>query len=178
MKNKYEIRGDITVIFIRRRDGSTVETVISTRDLQIAESIDGTWTVNFDLRARSFYVKFSRRNMVALRLHRILLNAPSGLEVDHINHDSLDNRRENLRLATRSENRQNLKHALRNNKSSGIRGISWHKHDKTWVVAITTQGKQKHIGRFKELEDAKKAIYQARVKYQPFSREAMEAENA
>jgi len=59
-------------------------------------------------------------------MHRMLLNAPKGVEVDHINHNGLDNRRANLRLVTRSQNVSNSRHLKRNGKvtTSQYRGVS------------------------------------------------------
>ena len=56
-------------------------------------------------------------------MHRIILDAPSNLEVDHINHDTLDNRRCNIRLCTRSQNMQNQRKS--SGKSSKYKGVSW-----------------------------------------------------
>lgn len=55
---------------------------------------------------RSFYDKdtTSRKNIL---LHRFIVNNPTGLEVDHVNHNGLDNRKENLRICTRSQNKMN-----------------------------------------------------------------------
>lgn len=46
-------------------------------------------------------------NNKQVRLHRFILNAPDNMDVDHINHDTLDNRREKIRICTRSENLKN-----------------------------------------------------------------------
>lgn len=59
------------------------------------------------------------------RIHRLVMNAPDDMIVDHINHDGLDNRKSNLRVVTRSQNQQNRKGAAGHNKHSKIRGISW-----------------------------------------------------
>lgn len=65
-----------------------------------------------------------RRNGKSLTeyLHRIIMQAPDGLEVDHINGDRFDNRRSNLRLATRSQNEQNRRKAQSSSKT-GMRGV-------------------------------------------------------
>lgn len=76
---------------------------------------------------------------------------PSGV-IDHINRIKTDNRPENLRDVTRSENRQNTI-AQKNNKS-GYKGIWWHKQNKNWCASICVDGKQKHIGCFKTAEEA------------------------
>jgi|14_taG_2_1085336.scaffolds.fasta_scaffold12366_4 hypothetical protein len=54
-------------------------------------------------------------------IHRAIMNAPKGMDVDHINGDTLDNRKENLRLATRAQNSQNRR--LRSDSSSGYKGV-------------------------------------------------------
>lgn len=166
MKNNYEIRGDITAIFLNRKVGDIVETLIETKDLPIADSIEGTWCCHFDRRTQSIYAKHSRRGMPALRLHRLLMEEPIGLEVDHINHDSLDNRRINLRSVTRDQNRQNLSGAFSNNKSSGMRNVHWHKEERKWQVTVGANKKRHYIGKFAKLEDAQIAAIEARKKYQ------------
>ena len=56
-------------------------------------------------------------------MHRLIMAAPRGRQVDHINHDTLDNRRENLRIVTNRQNNENRNGAYKNSKS-GIRGVS------------------------------------------------------
>lgn len=64
------------------------------------------------------------RNTNGVYLHRLLTNCPKGLEVDHIDRDTLNNKRENLRIVKRSENNKNKSQYNRyKNKSTGIYGI-------------------------------------------------------
>src|SRR5436305_413040 len=58
-------------------------------------------------------------------LHRVVMNAPDDLEVDHINHNRLDCRKENLRLATCQQNRRNMSRPSHN--TSGFKGVCFHK---------------------------------------------------
>jgi HNH endonuclease/AP2 domain len=88
-------------------------------------------------------------------LHREILNAPTGSIVDHINGDTLDNRKENLRLCTSTENTRNQRLVKRN--TSGYKGVSWHKHQKKWIVRIRVNRKLIHLGYYKELIAAAKA---------------------
>lgn len=56
-------------------------------------------------------------------LHRVVMGATRGTDIDHINHEKLDCRRSNLRPATKSQNMQNRRGAQRNNHTTGIRGV-------------------------------------------------------
>lgn len=100
--------------------------------------------------------KWKHKKLV--HMHREVNKTPKSLITDHINGNGLDNRRENLRSATNSQNMLNSK--VRSDNSSGHRGIAWHKQRKAWRVYISDGGKQRHIGIYKEFEDAVKARQQ------------------
>jgi hypothetical protein len=89
----------------------------------------------------------------AINMHRLILGYEGPLDVDHINGDGLDNRRCNLRLATRG---QNLRNGRARPNATGYRGvyIEW---DGVPAAAITINGKRKYLGRFKTLEEAARA---------------------
>jgi len=96
-------------------------------------------------------------------LHQYLMNPSKGNYVDHINHDTLDNRRCNLRVVT--PHQSNLNQNLRLDNTSGHRGISLYERDSTWESYIHVDGKKIGLGRFKELQDAITARKDAEVKY-------------
>lgn len=85
-------------------------------------------------------------------MHRIITNAPLGTCVDHKNGNTLDNRRENLRLATTSQNSINQK--LRRDNTSGVKGVYWDKKNKKFKAQISLHGKAKSLGRFSTKEEA------------------------
>lgn len=87
-----------------------------------------------------------------LKLHRLISNAPDGLEVDHINRDKLDNRKSNLKICTHLENMQN-QNAHRDN-SSGHKFIYWYASRKKWQVQIYNKQKKINVGYFENLKDA------------------------
>lgn len=99
-------------------------------------------------------------------MHRFIMNAPENMEVDHINHDTLDNTRSNLRLCTRMENGRNRK--LSKNNKSGFHGVSYlttEKRIKRWVAAIRTNNGRKTIGRFYTATEAALAYDKCAKKY-------------
>lgn len=104
------------------------------------------------------YVAISFRG-ARLKAHRVAMALTLGKwpeeEVDHINGDRADNRLENLRLATHSENRCNVR-SYRNNKS-GHKGVFWHKREGKWAAQITKDKKHRHLGYFSAKEDAVEA---------------------
>lgn len=84
-------------------------------------------------------------------MHRIIMNAPDHLEVDHINGVKTDNRRCNLRLCDKSQNGAN-KPPMRNNKT-GFKGVSFDKRENKYRAAIKFQGK-KYQKNFKSAVEA------------------------
>lgn len=96
---------------------------------------------------------------VSVRMHRYLMQPPDGMDVDHINRNKLDNRRSNLRVATRSQNMFNT--GLRSTNSSGHKGIVWQKAAQKWQAQIMLHYKNYYLGLFDRLEDAVIARQQA-----------------
>lgn len=92
-------------------------------------------------------------------LHRLIMDTPQGLDTDHINRNRLDNRRINLRIATRGENNINSKISVRN--SSGHKGIYWDRSRNKWQAYIGVKSKLIHLGRFVSKEDAIRAYQEA-----------------
>jgi hypothetical protein len=75
--------------------------------------------------------------------------------VDHINNDRTNNKVDNLRFATHSENRRNSSKYI--NNTSGVIGVYHDKKNNKWMARITINGKSKHIGYYDNLEEAKNA---------------------
>jgi hypothetical protein len=95
---------------------------------------------------------------VRIMIHRIVMARIIGREltnseiVDHINRNSLDNRRGNLRLATRKTNGQNR--AQNRNSRSTYKGVCWFKAGRNWRATISVDGKQYTVGYFDNIRDA------------------------
>lgn len=175
MNNNFEIKGEITVIYLKIKDGTILETTISTSDLDKVKEFPNLWHAGWSKFTNSYYVIGTLPRIKGVgknvRLHRWILDDPKGLVVDHVNHNTLDNTRKNLRLLTKSENLQNRKGAMKNNKSSGIRGVSWDKRRQKWVAYIGIKGKLKFLGYYENIQDAEKTAIEARKKYMPYSLE-------
>ena len=95
-------------------------------------------------------------NSKTIDMHHVIIERKEGFVVDHINGDGLDNRKENLRLCTHSENMKNIK--MRKDNLSGVRGVYWNAIAKKWHCQIQFNGKKIYLGLFKELDDAKNTI--------------------
>jgi HNH endonuclease/AP2 domain len=100
-------------------------------------------------------------------LHRVILSAPKGLEVDHINGNVLDNCRYNLRLVTSAQQQQNMKRYRSN--TSGHRGVTWNRRRKKWQAQIQANGYRPTLGCFTKFEEACEAYDAASQKYHPFA---------
>lgn len=90
-------------------------------------------------------------------LHRVVWEEangpiPEGLDIDHINGDTRDNRLSNLRVVTHSDNLKNCKR--RTDNKSGVTGVRWDKVRSKWAVQITSQGNKLALGRFDDWFEA------------------------
>jgi len=89
------------------------------------------------------------------QMHKIIMNPPEGFVIDHINGDTLDNRKENLRVVHQSVNMRNRKSC--EGSTSGYVGVHRHSQNKNWCAQIKFDGKTHHIGVFESQELAKEA---------------------
>ena len=101
----------------------------------------------------------------SISMHRELMNAPEDRLVDHRNNNALDNRVDNLRLATYSQNRINSRRDKSSTSSKYI-GVSLDKSRNRWVAYVNIERKRIHLGRFKNEIDAAKKHDEAAKKYQ------------
>lgn len=102
---------------------------------------------------------WQKRKLVLMHLYIYYLKTGSypekGLELDHVNHDGLDNRFSNLRLATGTQNQANKRILKNNNMTSKYKGVSRYHSNNNWQAQIQVSGKKIHLGYFdSELEAA------------------------
>jgi hypothetical protein len=110
------------------------------------------------------YAKIRTEENKVRKIHRIVMGMQaSRLDIDHINHNTLDNRRCNLRICSRTENRSNSKLSIRN--KSGFTGVRWNKKSQKWMAFITSDGKAFCLGRFENKESAIEARLHAEAKH-------------
>lgn len=114
-----------------------------------------SWRASFS-RNGKFYIETSLKRVNGkqpkLKLHQLILGVKEGFVIDHINGDTSDNRRCNLRHATMSENQSNQ--IRRKHNSSKYRGVYWKKSQKKWVASIRHLNKRYHIGYFSSEAEA------------------------
>lgn len=136
-----------------------------------------TWMVNSDnngyqwVRAHNIPKDYNLHNFTSKTIamsRLIMLNGREdcndlSINIDHINNNPCDNRKCNLRLATRSTNEMNKR--IRINNASGVTGVTWGKCINKWIAQITVNSKTFYLGSFVSKEDAIKARKEAEEKY-------------
>ena len=101
-------------------------------------------------------VKTIKKKRETITLHRLIMNAPKGMQVDHKNANRLDNQRDNLRLATHSQNCSYRKSSTK--PASGYRGVTKYqkKNELKWIARIEVNGRKKYLGIYNTPELAAK----------------------
>ena len=89
------------------------------------------------------------------KMHRFIMKCPKGMQVDHINHNPMDNRKSNLRICTLKENLYNRRRKPHPKTNSRYLGVF--PSGKKWVASIGVNYKKIHIGTFTTADDAAKA---------------------
>jgi hypothetical protein len=122
------------------------------------------WSARYDKKAKCFYAfRSCKGSRTALSMHRVIAEAPRDMQVDHINHDTLDNRRSNLRLCSPSQNHGNQRKL--SGASSQYKGVSWIKARKKWVVQIKKDRKLFNLGFFDDEKQAARTYDAAALEF-------------
>ena len=98
--------------------------------------------------------------------HRLIFLMHKGYlpnELDHIDGNKLNNRIDNLREATKSQNQFNK--GMRKNNTSGVKNVFWCKNYKKWRVLVSVDGKKRHVGYFEDIEVAKEVAIDFRKQH-------------
>jgi len=117
---------------------------------------------------RSYYatrcVSIGNGRQKNIPMHRDIIKIEDGFCCDHINHNGLDNRKVNLRQASRAQNSWN-KRKQRGKHSSKHKGVSWFKRENKWQARIQANGRKIFLGSYKNQIDAAKAYDEAAKLY-------------
>lgn len=160
--NKYEIKGEETIIFLERRDGTILECIIDTEDLKKVNTYH--WTA--DIHKTRKDLTFAFCNDIKKRIHQLIIecNPDNGEFIDHIDGDGLNNHKINLRVITNKGNLTNLTRTNKNNKS-GYRNVCWNSWEGKWMVQLQINGVNTRLGFFDDVNKAGLYAEEMRNKY-------------
>lgn len=123
------------------------------------------WYAAWDVRTRTYragrYERLPDGTYKNTSMHRQVMKALPDQQVDHINHDTLDNRRANLRFCTQGQNQANRRKDV--DSTSPYKGVSWHRRNRKWIASIKGPGGRIHLGYHKSAIDAARAYDKAAV---------------
>lgn len=112
---------------------------------------------------REWYWDGRKQIYKRIQMHRVIMNALKGQEIDHENCNGMDNRQCNIRFCTKAENQRNR---ILTKHSSKFKGVSWHKRKKkkNWIARIKSNGRLRHLGYFCSQIEAAKTYDRAATK--------------
>ena len=150
MRNEYIVGNDISwLCIIDNKEQSTVLFTIDTEAIPVIQ--DYRWYLHRKKGIPVYAATRSNGNKYIL-LHRLINKTGKGLETDHVNGDTFDNKKCNLRSVTTSENGLGCRKLPLN--KSGYRGVYFHKMTGKWEARITVNGKDVYMGLFGDKHQA------------------------
>ncbi len=112
---------------------------------------------------RGYVISVEAQTNKEIYFHRLILPYMSNRVIDHINHQTNDNRKNNLRIVTQSENQMNKK--KQSNNTSGVTGVYYDNKYNRWYSVINYNKNVLHLGHYNKFDDAVKARKEAEEKY-------------
>lgn len=148
--NRYFIDEDIQYLEVVKLSGEKVYFIIDKEDLDYAKS--KLWYACYDPKTRSHKLESNDR----LKYHRVIMNCPDDLVVDHINRNTYDNRKSNLRICTITDNNRNRTYPIRQRNpkptNTGIQYISYQNNGYGNFYYVVNYSKVRK--RFKTIKEA------------------------
>lgn len=164
--NNYIVEGDIAKIELTRTNGKeSLWAIIDAEDLERVLAFPYSWHASLDKYTHTYYVHAFNYKTKEKALLQMYIGNPdkiTGVLVDHRNHDTLDNRKANLRIVEKQANTRNRNGANINNKS-GYRNVCLIRGK--WQVQIQIDGKNTNMGRFNDVDEAGLFAEEMRHKY-------------
>jgi hypothetical protein len=160
--NKYKIVDDYAIIYLIKKNGDVYETKVDIDDIEKLKKLDYSWHCVYKENTESNYARSSvyysdggtRKKCRMVYLHNVIMNKGDSEVVDHKYHDTLDNRKKNLRVTENKKNLRNRKGANSNN-NTGYRNVNYIENNDEYWVQIMKDGKRyKWIFSIDEFEEA------------------------
>ncbi len=173
--NNYIIdeENNIAKLELNRVKGDNFWVTIDLDDFEKVINYPYTWFAKYSATVGKFYAASSEyrpelKKARTVLMHQFIMNVENStreVNVDHINHDTLDNRKENLRVTNVTDNCKNRRLSKAN--KSGYRNVCWDKRDQMWMVQLQVDGKNTCLGKFPKdkLDEAGSFAKEMRAKY-------------
>lgn len=159
MKNEYSIIGDVCKIKLNRRKSPPLYAIIDAEDFILVDNYIGTWYASYDKGTDSYYVR-GNLDGKTIRLHRFILGiTDSSVKVDHKDHDTLNNRRSNLKAGSHADNMANRR--VNANSKTGVPGV--YVLGRNYGAQYSNNGNNEYLGTYKTIDEAAKAVENRRL---------------
>lgn len=148
------------IVFLYKRNGEVFECLVDLDSLELLKRYNKPWHTIHDKKLDSHYAKSTetyinsnnQRKQRTIYMHKFILNySGNDKYIDHINHNTLDNRKNNLRIVNQSENKRNAGKIHKKN-TSGYRNVSF--INGKWAVQLQISGKNTKLGEFDDVHEA------------------------
>ena len=161
-KMPIRVEGDIAYVPLTKG----YEAVIDADDVYLVNGLN--WRALIDRNTVYAVCNFlAGKKWKLVRLHRLIMGEPNGLQVDHIDGNGLNNRKKgddgNLRVVTSQQNTHNQR--IFKNNTSGFKGVSWYRQGNKWRSYIKINGVKKHLGYYDTPEAAYVAYCDASLRF-------------
>ena len=139
---------------------SGIEFFISIEDYEKCKDI--CWHADYESHINNYYIR-GTKDKQSFSISHYILDKDSNYIIDHKNHNTTDNRRENLRIVSSSKNAMNR--VKRSDNTSGVTGVTLHKVTGKWQADICVNRKHIYLGLYSDVDEAIKIRKQAEEKY-------------